>query len=320
MGDELADCKRIAFLLGDRFPLFPFAAAIDTLRVANHLLDEEYYKWITASADGAASLASNDMPLAVDFAVSDLPDTDILFVCLGMVLDFPGKSNILAELRSRGRRGSILGGISAGTYLLAEAGLLDGYRCTIHWENRASFTEKYPRVECTGNVYTIDRNRYTCAGGTTSIDLMLEIIRDDLGSDLANSVANQLLHDRIRSTDDRQRSSLEPDLSGKSEKLQMIVREMTDHLDEPISVVDLAASAGLSMRQVERLFLRHLKVTPGRFYMRLRLERARELLRQTNFSILDIAIATGFTSHSYFAQSYRREFGRPPSEERRTAY
>lgn len=320
MGDELEDHKLIAFFLGDGFPMLPLAAAIDTFRVANHLLGADYYKWLTASVDGGAAMASCELAVTANCAIGDLPDSDILFVCLGMILDFPDKSRILAELRSRGRRGARLGGISAGTYLLAEAGLLDGHKCTIHWENGASLVEKFPRVEYTGNVYTIDRNRYTCAGGTTSIDLMLEIVREDLGPDLANSVANQLLHDRIRSTEDRQRSSLEPDLSGKSEKLQAIVREMTDHLDEPISVVDLAAFASLSMRQVERLFLRHLNVTPGRFYMRLRLERARELLRQTNFSILDIAIATGFTSHSYFAQSYRREFGRPPSEERRTAY
>ncbi|RUU72355.1 GlxA family transcriptional regulator, partial [Mesorhizobium sp. M7A.F.Ca.MR.362.00.0.0] len=193
-------------------------------------------------------------------------------------------------------------------------------RCTIHWENRAGFVERFPDINCTGNVFEIDRKRYTCAGGTTSIDLMLEIVRGDFGSNLANGVANQFQHERIRSAGDRQRVGPERDLTGKSEKLRRIVELMADHLDEPLSAVQLAKSAGLSVRQVERLFLRHLSVTPGRYYMRLRLERARELLRQTNMPILDVAIATGFTSHSYFAQSYRLQFGRPPSEERRTTY
>ena len=180
--------------------------------------------------------------------------------------------------------------------------------------------ERFPNIECTANVYEIDRKRYTCAGGTTSIDLMLEIIRRDHGINIANGVANQFQHERIRSDGDRQRVGPERDLTGKSEKLRKIVELMADHLDDPFSAVELAKSAGLSVRQVERLFLRHLNVTPGRYYMRLRLERARELLRQTNMPILDVAIATGFTSHSYFAQSYRLQFGRPPSEERRTTY
>jgi transcriptional regulator GlxA family with amidase domain len=320
MGDETKNQRHIAFFLADRFSMFSLAAAIDTLRSANRLLGIDFYVWTTASVDGESAEASNGLPLKVDYAIADLPNSDILFVCLGMAIDFPGKSKALASLRNRARRGASLGALSAGSYLLAEAGLLDGRRCTIHWENRASFVEKFPEIECTSNVFEIDRDRYTCAGGTTSIDLMLEIVRGDFGTDLANSVANQFQHERIRSAGDRQRSGHEPDLSGKSEKLQLIVRQMTDHLDDPISAVDLAANASLSVRQVERLFLRHLNMTPGRFYMRLRLERARELLRQTNLSILDIAIATGFTSHSYFAQSYRREFGRPPSEERRTTY
>lgn len=320
MIDGLSANRHISFFLADRFAMFSLAAAIDTFRSANRMLGRDFYIWTTASPDGESVTASNGLPLKVGYAIADVPDADILFVCLGLSMDFPGKSKALAALRSRGRRGAALGALSTGSYLLAEAGLLDGRRCTIHWENRASFMERYPSIECTSNVYEIDRDRYTCAGGTTSIDLMLEIVRGDFGPDLANEVANQFQHERIRSPGDRQRSGPERDLAGKSEKLKTIVRLMSDHLDEPMSAVALAGDAGLSVRQVERLFLRHLNTTPGRFYMRLRLERARELLRQTNLSILDIAIATGFTSHSYFAQSYRQVFGRPPSEERRTTY
>ena len=118
--------------------------------------------------------------------------------------------------------------------------------------------ERFPDIDCTGNVFEIDRKRYTCAGGTTSIDLMLEIVRGDFGSNLANGVANQFQHERIRSAGDRQRVGPERDLTGKSEKLRKIVELMADNLDEPFSAVELAKSAGLSVRQVERLFLRHL--------------------------------------------------------------
>ena len=170
---------------------------------------------------------------------------------------------MLAALRSWGRRGGKLGALSVGSYLLAEAGQLDGYRCTIHWENRAGFMERFPEIDCTGNVFEIDRKRYTCAGGTTSIDLMLEIVRLDFGPNLANAVANQFQHERIRSAGDRQRVGPERDLTGKSEKLRKIVELMADNLDEPYSAVQLAKSAGLSVRQVERLFLRHLEHDAG---------------------------------------------------------
>ncbi|WP_163270095.1 GlxA family transcriptional regulator [Chelativorans alearense] len=320
MTEGTAEGRQFAFLLVDRFSMFSLAAAIDTFRSANRLLDRDFYRWITVSADGEAVMASNGLPIKVDYAVADLPAADILFVCVGLATEFPGKSKVLAALRSWGRQGRALGAIAAGSLLLAEAGQLDGHRCTIHWENRAGFKERFPEIECTGNVYEIDRKRYTCAGVTTSIDLMLEIVRADFGNGLVNEVANQFQHERVRSPIDRQRIGPERDLAGKSEKLQRIVALMAENLDEPFSAVELAKSAGLSVRQVERLFLRHLGMTPGRYYMRLRLERARELLRQTNMSILDVAIATGFTSHSYFAQSYRLQFGRPPSDERRTTY
>ena len=320
MSDATISGRHFAFLLVDKFSMFSLAAAIDTVRSANRMAGRDVYSWTTVSADGEAVIASNGLPLKIDYAIGDVPPADILFVCVGLTTEFPGKSKVLSGLRTLGRRGAALGALSVGSYLLAEAGQLDGHRCTIHWENRAGFRERFPDIECTGNVFEIDRKRYTCAGGTTSIDLMLEIVRSDLGTGIANEVANQFQHERIRSAGDRQRVGPERDLTGKSEKLRRIVELMADKLDEPLSAVQLAKSAGLSVRQVERLFLRHLGMTPGRYYMRLRLERARELLRQTNMPILDVAIATGFTSHSYFAQSYRLQFGRPPSEERRTTY
>jgi transcriptional regulator GlxA family with amidase domain len=314
------DGRQFAFLLVDKFSMFSLAAAIDTVRSTNRLLGRDFYSWRTISADGDPVNASNGLQIKIDYSLADLPPADILFVCVGLSTEFVGKSKVLAGLRGWGRRGGALGALSVGSHLLAEAGQLDGYRCTIHWENRAGFMERFPDIDCTGNVFEIDRKRYTCAGGTTSIDLMLEIVRADFGVNLANAVANQFQHERIRSAGDRQRVGPERDLTGKSEKLRKIVERMADGLDEPLSAVQLAKSVGLSVRQVERLFLRHMNVTPGRYYMRLRLERARELLRQTNMPILDVAVTTGFTSHSYFAQSYRLQFGRPPSEERRTTY
>ncbi|WP_421853979.1 GlxA family transcriptional regulator [Oricola sp.] len=320
MDFDAAPSRHFSFILADKFPMFCLAAAIDVLRTTNRLSDTAYYSWGTVSHDGEPVAASNELTIKAASSVQTMPPSDVVFVVAGMTTEFAGKAKVISTLRTLGRRGIALGGITLGSHTLAEAGQLEGHRCTIHWENRAAFREQFPHIECTGNVYEIDRKRYTSAGGTTSVDLMLEMVRSDFGSDLANKVANQFQHERIRSQQDRQRIGQEPDLTGKSEKLRRVTELMAENLEHPLTAGELAGSVALSVRQVERLFLRHLSSTPGRYYMSLRLERARQLLRQTNIPILEVALSTGFTSHSYFAQSYRLQFGRAPSDERRSSY
>lgn len=314
---EEPEQRHLAFLVLDQFSMLCLAAAMDPLRSANRIANRSFYRWSLVSIDGQPVSASNGMEMAVDYSLMDMPACDVLFVCAGYRLEVPGQNKMLARLRERARKGGAIGGLSIGSHVLAQAGLLNGYKCTIHWENRASFQEVFPEVNCTGNVYEVDRNRYTSAGGTTSIDLMLQLISEDFGVRIANEVANQFQHERIRTNADRQRVGPERDLAGKSEKLQKAVQLMLENMETPLSALEIAHRVELSLRQVERLFMRHLTSTPGRYYMSVRLERARELLRHTNASILDVALSTGFTSHSYFAQSYRSHFGCSPSEERR---
>lgn len=310
--------RHIGFLLVDQFSMLSIASAIDPLRAANRALGKPAYQWTLTSIDGTAVRASNGIELRVDCSLSALDSCDLLFVCAGLSTNPPGLAKIQAELRSRARRGAALGAISTGSQILGGSGLLDGYRCTIHWENQAAFVEAFPEANCTGHMFELDRDRYTCAGGTASIDLMLQIIRDDHGPAIATETANQFQHDRARTSDDRQRIGAERDLSSKSPKLKSAVDLMAANLEEPLSTASIAAAVDLSVRQLERLFLKHLECTPGHYYTVLRLERARQLLRQTSASILDVALAAGFTSHSYFAHIYRNHFGRSPSDERRS--
>lgn len=312
--------RHYAFILAEDFSMFCVSAAIDVLRTANLVSGSRFYRWSTVSHDGQPVMASNGLTLPAASSVEKMEPADITFVIASMTLDFPGRRKVVNALRNLGRRGAQLGALSIGSHLLAEAGQLEGHRCTIHWEHRAAFREAFPGIECTGSVFEIDRKRYTAAGGTTGIDLMLELVRADFGADITNKVANNFQYERIRSHEDRQRIGREPDLAGKSEKLRKLTQLMGDHMEEPLTAGELAQSVDLSIRQVERLFLKHLNSTPGRYYMTLRLERARELLRQTNMPILEVAMSTGFTSHSYFAQSYRAQFGRAPSAERRTSF
>lgn len=315
--NDPGEARHFAFLVIDQFSMLCLAAAIDPLRSANRLAGTTHYRWSLVSIDGSSVEASNGMVVDIDYSIDNLPVCDILFVSAGYRTEVPGQAHLLGKLRERARKGGAIGAMSIGSHVLGQAGLLNGYECTIHWENRASFQEAFPDVICTGHVFAVDRNRFTSAGGTTSIDLMLHIIAEDVGAQLANEVANQFQHERIRTNADRQRVGPERDLGGKSEKLQRAVELMAEHLEEPLSALEVARRVGLSLRQVERLFLRHLNATPGRYYMSVRLERARELLRHTNAPILDVALSTGFSSHSYFAQSYRSHFRCSPSEERR---
>ena len=309
--------KRFNFIVGEDFSMLCLSAVVDTLRAANLMLDRPYYSWRVITHDGQPVRASNGLALSAQAIVDDLPAADITFVIVSMRHDVPGLKRMVSTLRTLGRRGAALGAMSVGSHVLALAGQLDNKRCTIHWQHRASFAESFENVICTGNLFEIDGNRYTSAGGTTGIDLALELVRRDHGAMFADKVANNFQYDRIRQFDERQRTGPEPDLMSKSDKLRKLVVLMSEHLEVPLSAGELAGAVDLSIRQVERLFLRHLGSTPGRYYMGLRLERARQLLRQTNTPILDVALSTGFTSHSYFAQSYRQQFGRKPSDERR---
>lgn len=311
--------KRFVVVPVEGFSLLSFAAVIDPLRAANRLLGRFGYAYHIASASGAPVTASSGVAVAAADALREAPPADFVIVCAGLVTEPDDSAEVIAQLRRRARAGANLGGVSTGAWLLGRAHLLDGYRCTIHWEQRAAFAETFPEANVTDAPYEIDRTRFTSSGGTASIDMMLNIIGLEHGPSLSRQVANQFQHERIRSNADRQRPASEPDLVGKPEAVARVIRLMAQNLEDPLPAQELAAAVHLSVRQVERLFLRYVDTTPTNYYIRLRLQRARELLRQTNASVLEVALATGFSSQSHFAHSYRAAFGNNPSEERRNA-
>ncbi|WP_436641599.1 GlxA family transcriptional regulator [Microbaculum sp. FT89] len=309
----------VAFGLVERFSLMSEVAAIDTMRIANRLLGRDVYRWQLLSLSGGPVTASNGIRIECEGGFDVAERADLFFICAGLVPLPQPLSAYHAALQRVARANVALGGLSTGTFLLASAGLLDGYRCTVHWENRPAFMEMFPGIDCTAKVYEIDRDRYTTSGGAASVDLILQIVTQQHGADLAAAIANQLQHDRIRPADEEQRLGNQTFLHPLPGKLRMAIEIMTSHLEAPLATATIAYRTGLSARQLERLFQRYLQVTPARYYMRLRLERARDLLLHTNVPILDVAVATGFTSSSYFSQCYRQAFVQTPSATRRIA-
>ncbi|WP_372604009.1 GlxA family transcriptional regulator [Actibacterium sp.] len=298
--------------------MLSFACAIEPLRLANRMSGQPLYDWTLTSETGAPVACSNGVAFAVDSDLPVLGRDDVALVCGGIDVQAATTKPLLNWLRREARRGLTIGGLCTGAYVLARAGLLDGKRATIHWENQDGFEEDFTDVALTHSVFVIDGNRLSTAGGTSSIDLMLKLIADDYGDDLANAVADQLIYSSIRTDGDSQRLSIPTRIGVRHPKLGQVIRQMESNLEDPISPAQLAQEAGMSTRQLERLFRRYLKRSPKRHYMELRLSKARNLLMQTDMSVINVALACGFASPSHFSKCYRAQYGTTPYRERGT--
>ncbi|MDX1609767.1 MAG: GlxA family transcriptional regulator [Halofilum sp. (in: g-proteobacteria)] len=308
---------RIGFLLLPRYSMIAFASAVDPLRMANRLSGRELYQWIAYTVDGRPVEASNGLEVTPDAAIAEAADLNTLFVCAGVEVEDTCDRNTLSWLRKLGQQRMNFGALCTGSHVLARAGLLDGYRCTIHWENIASMREAFPRVVVSYELFEIDRDRFTSAGGTAPLDMMLNLITRQIGADTASAISESFACERIRGRHDRQRIPLQLRLGTSQPKLIETVSIMESNIEEPISLDELARHVGVSRRQLERLFQKHLNCVPTRYYLELRLTRARQLLLQTSISIVDVAFACGFVSAPHFSKCYRDYFGIPPREERR---
>ncbi|TYB81738.1 GlxA family transcriptional regulator [Maritimibacter fusiformis] len=308
--------RRFVFVLLEDFTLLSFAGAVDALRLANRQLGHDAYRWATASEDGGPVTASAGIEFHPDMDLGELHHDDIVLVCGGIDVQEHAPKKLISWLRRESRRGVAMGALCTGAYVLAEAGLLDGRRATIHWENHDGFAEAFEDVDLTRSVYVIDGNRMTTAGGTSSIDLMLALIAQDHGPEVANAVADQQIYTTIRTDRDSQRLSVPTRIGVRHPKLAAVIQAMEKNIEEPVSPARLAADVGLSTRQLERLFRRYLNRSPKRYYMELRLQKARNLLMQTDMSVINVALACGFTSPSHFSKCYRAHYETTPYRER----
>ena len=308
--------QKIAFLLLPDFSMMAFTSSVEPLRAANRLSGKKLYDWHIVTHDGQPARASNGIAMVPDGSLFEDFEADTLFVCAGVRAERFSDRKVFDRLRELGRRGIALGGVCTGSLALARAGLLDGYRCTIHWENMEGFVEDFPRLDITATLFEIDRDRYTCSGGTAPLDMMIYAIARDFGDQLAIGVAEQMLHSFVRQPHDAQRMSIQYRTGISNAKLLAVIAYMEAYLESPVSLAELATSVDLSVRQLERLFRNYLGKTPTKYYLELRLQRARLLLRQTTMPILQVAVASGFQSASHFARCYRELFGCAPRSER----
>lgn len=311
--------RHFAFHLLPDFTLLAFSAALDPLRIANQLAQRPLYRWTVSSQDGRAVVSSCGMSVNVDQAFDVFPrDTDLV-VCGGTVRSGTGNKDLLALLRQHARFGGRVGGICTGAISLAQAGLLAGRRATLHWENQPAFRETFPEVEVTGNTYEVDGGIFTCGGGVGATDMMLEMIEADYGRSFADMVADMCLYSHRRAEGRPQRASISNALESRNPLLVRAVKLMQANIETPLGMDDLAEAAGCSRRQMERLFVKYLRKTPYSFFRDLRLDHGRSLLRETDLSVTEIAIASGFVSPVVFIKAFRARFGQAPGQYRKTS-
>ncbi|WP_163850171.1 GlxA family transcriptional regulator [Pseudooceanicola aestuarii] len=315
-GADAARPRHFAFVLLNNFSLLSFSSALECLRIANRMAGYALYTWELQSLDGETVTCSGGTVFAVSGTIREQARDDTILLCSGIAVQDETDRRLLSWLRREARRGLTLGGLCTASYALAKAGLLDGKRATIHWENQDSFAEDFPDVTLTKSVFVVDGNRLSTAGGTSSIDLMLKLIADHHGEDLANAVADQLIYSSIRTDQDTQRLSVPTRIGVRHPKLSQVVHMMEANIEEPISPAILARDVGMSTRQLERLFRRYLNRSPKRYYMELRLQKARNLLMQTDMSVINVALACGFASPSHFSKCYRAQYHTTPYRER----
>ena len=255
--------RRFVFLLLDQFTMLSFAGAIEPLRIANRIGGRTLYTWALAGEGGDVATCSNGAAFKLDMGLDELSREDVVLVCGGVDVQEATTRPVLNWLRREARRGVTVGGLCTASYALAKAGLLDGRKATIHWENQDSFLEEFEDVNLTKSVFVVDGNRLSTAGGTASIDLMLKLIADDHGETLANTVADQLIYSSIRTDQDTQRLSIPTRIGVRHPKLSSVIQKMEQDIEEPISPAALAKAVGMSTRQLERLFRRYLTAAPS---------------------------------------------------------
>ncbi|WP_110686784.1 GlxA family transcriptional regulator [Salinicola aestuarinus] len=314
-GDAAAP-QTLGFLLLDDFTLISLASTIEPLRMANQLAGRELYRWFVLTLDGSPVRASDGMQITPDASAHSALQLDWLVVCGGVAPLRSATPSLVTWLQSRSRRVRRIGSVCTGSWALAQAGLLDGYEASIHWECLAAMQEAYPRAAWSTRLFSIDRDRFTASGGTAPLDMMLNLISRDHGRELSAAISEMFICERVRGEEDQQRVPLRHMLGTTQPKLLEIVALMEANIEEPIELDALASYVGVSRRQLERLFQRHLHGSPSRYYLKLRLTRARQLLKQTSLPIIEIASACGFVSTPHFSKCYRETFGTPPREDR----
>ena len=310
--------QKVALLIVPGFSMIGFSATFEPLHVANRLSGSQLYDVSIVTTNGEAPCTSSGITVPVDYSIDQSHARyDLIIVCAGFFdRNTANSQQLLNWLRKHASLGCTMGAISTGAEILANAGLLEDCRCTIHWENEESFTENHPKAILTGGIYEMSNNRITAAGGIAALDMMLSWIARTNDEYLVTAIAEQFIHSPSLNPGEMQRKAEIQLAQRRSPKLAKAIELMMVNLESPLTSEQISNRIGLSRRQLERLFAAHRHKSLHRYYLELRLNQARYLIFQTGMSLLHISIAVGFSSQSHFSRRYKDYFHATPSQDR----
>ena len=308
--------RRVAIVVLPRFPLMAFAGLVEPLRVANLLAGAPLYDYVTVGAGGRRTRPSCGLAMTCDRGLDDAAHFHRVVLCSGGDAADYKDPNLLAWLRREARGGADMGAVADASFLLARAGLLNGRRCTAHWQSQAAFREAYPQVMLESAIFILDRDRFTSAGGSGAFDMTLALMERDHGRSLAQAVAQWFVHERIGEDADREPLALRTRTGLNDPLLLLAVSRMESQMETLPSIAEIARYCGVSAESLRRRFRTQTGETPLRYFRRLRLERARQLLAQADMKVSEVAVACGFASPAQFSRAFRAAFGRSPRRSR----
>lgn len=312
--------KQVGFLLLPRFSMLSLMSALEPLRVANRFAGK-LYKWqfigSSSSIEDGAVQASNGIPVSVA-DMAQISKLDRLFVCASYDPQDPIDQQLINWLKHRAREGTHIGSLETGCYALAAAGLLDKHTIAMHWESQAAFNETYPNLTLCNSIFIDDNKRFSCAGGSSSMDLVLHQVSQDQDEELADRIASSLIHERHQDAEVGQRSLLLH--TPQQQALRPVIEAMAENIEQPLDGAELAAIQRVSERTLQRQFKQAFGMPPRTWYLQVRLQRARQLLHESNLSVMQAGIACGFASNENFCRQYKHMFGHPPSRDRHLDY
>ncbi len=303
----------VGILLIDGFALMSYAAVVEPLRAANELAGRELYALRHITPTGAPATSSSGAVVTATDSTQGTTGFDLMLVVAGGEPSAFDDPNVLVWLRRLASQGVPLGGISGGPVILAAAGVMQGRRMTVHWEHAAELAERLPSLLIARSLYIMDRDRITCAGGTAPMDLMHALIAEQHGPELARRVSDWFMHTEVRPAGGPQRAGRVARYGTHARAILNAIEAMENHVADPLELGQLARIAGVSSRQLNRLFRSKLYQSTMGFYRQLRLETAQKLLANSSIPIVQIALATGFSSSAHFSFAYSRHYGVSPS-------
>lgn len=312
----------VGFLLFPGFPMSCLTSAIEPLRVANEISGARVFDWCLISDGGGKVTCSARVSFDTDLALDQVGELDYLFLLSSPDGQFSTLSSGRGRLRHLARHGTRIGAVSGGVFPLARTGLLAGYTASVHWCYRAAFETEFPGIGCTDEVIVIDRARLTASGAAAAFDLMLHLIGERIGAEVATETACWFQHPMIRGPGVRQ---CVPTLRADStvdtvpDPVRRAIVLLTEHIGDTISIAEVADRLHLSQRQLERRFKTITGQSPSFYYRMLRMNAARQLVRHTARPISEIAQEVGCGSPSQLSRHYRSVYGLSPFEDRRAS-